>query len=390
MGGGIVFQSTEGAARGGHHTHNQTRGAARGGHHTPNQTLRGGHKGGRRGGARPRDSTPAVGHRWPIYGNARPTSAPSRPTDSTRIELIVDRSGSMQNLLGATVSGLNEFVDMQRSQLRDAVRATVRLHVFDDQVETRWNEGQRLVSAPCVTEHDVMPRGSTALLDAIGQTLGVLPVHEPRIVCIVTDGEENSSRHWTREGVLELIARLKRHGWTFIFMAANQDAIQTGAGLGFGAGTCATFGASATGVRAAFGSAAASSCRASFGGSQAAAFTQSERAACNPADRGSEASPASGGLCRGARAADSTLALGGAPGEGGLFGRGPATTSSLFRAPPTGGVFGGGTHAAGGGTGCGMFGAPRAGGGGCLFGARVPAAGGGLFGAVPTMGRGRY
>jgi len=44
----------------------------------------------------------------------------------------------MQNLLGATVSGLNEFVDMQRSQLRDAVRATVRLHVFDDQVETRW------------------------------------------------------------------------------------------------------------------------------------------------------------------------------------------------------------------------------------------------------------
>ena len=112
------------------------------------------------------------------------------PTGSTmgggpKIEMIVDRSGSMQPLLAATVSGLNEFMGAQRAQLPDASSATVRLHVFDQAVETVWPEGTRLLSAPRVTERDVFPRGTTALLDAIGMTLGSLPIDEPRIVCIV-------------------------------------------------------------------------------------------------------------------------------------------------------------------------------------------------------------
>ena len=102
-----------------------------------------------------------------------------------KIEMIVDRSGSMSPLLPATVSGLNEFMDTQRAHLADSASATIRLHVFDEKVETRWSEGTRLMSAPRITEADVMPRGTTALLDAIGMTLGPLPSDEPRIVCIV-------------------------------------------------------------------------------------------------------------------------------------------------------------------------------------------------------------
>ena len=166
----------------------------------------------------------------------------------------------------------------------------------------------------------------------------------------VTDGFENSSREWTRQSIAELIERCKQHGWTFIFLAANQDAIQTGASLGFAAGSCATFAATPAGAGGLFGSAAASVCRAVTFGSDAAAFTAQERAAC----LGEGFAPHSG--------ASHGI-------QGGLFG---------------GGVFGGtSTPAVGGG---GLFGgAPLPGGGGLFGGAPAPAGGGGgLFGGAPT------
>merc|ERR1712110_961252 len=101
-----------------------------------------------------------------------------------------------------------------------------------------------------------------------------------RVVCIVTDGLENSSRRYTRAQVNDLITVRKNAGWTFIFLAANQDAIAVGVTLGINAGTCATFSATPEGITAGFGSASAASCRGSAFGSAAATFSSAERAAC--------------------------------------------------------------------------------------------------------------
>jgi hypothetical protein len=51
------------------------------------------------------------------------------------------------------------------------------------------------------------------------------------VVCIVTDGMENSSLEYTPEQVNDLITARKTAGWTFIFLAANQDAIAVGSTL---------------------------------------------------------------------------------------------------------------------------------------------------------------
>lgn len=216
----------------------------------------------------------------PLVGSWRRNGNTADKALATKIEIIVDRSGSMRPLHSATVQGLNQFLTEQRSLPR-ACTMTMRLVVFDHIVETCWAEGTPLTDTSyTVTPEMVQPRGQTALLDAIGGSLSGTPLTPPRIVCIVTDGCENSSQRYTRLQVNDLITARKNAGWTFIFLAANQDAISVGATLGIGAGTCATFSATSEGIAAGFGSASASCCRGSTFGSGAAAFSSAERAAC--------------------------------------------------------------------------------------------------------------
>ena len=49
----------------------------------------------------------------------------------------------------------------------------------------------------------------------------------------MTDGEENSSREWTLQGIRELVRSKESLGnWTFVFLGANLDAFAQGANLG--------------------------------------------------------------------------------------------------------------------------------------------------------------
>jgi hypothetical protein len=75
-----------------------------------------------------------------------------------------------------------------------------------------------------------VPDGSTAMLDAVGQTIDRLEregsrIHEASVlVCIISDGQENSSTDYTYESVAELIQRLTAtERWTFTYLGSNQD-----------------------------------------------------------------------------------------------------------------------------------------------------------------------
>lgn len=201
-------------------------------------------------------------------------------TLAMKLEIIVDRSGSMSPLHNATVQGLNRFLGEQRS-LPHASAMTLRLVVFDHAIDTCWPEGTSLTdSSLAISPGMVQPRGQTALFDAVGSTLSSTPLAPPRVVCIVTDGQDNASRLFSASQVNALITERKNAGWTFVFLAANQDAISVGAKLGVGASTCATFSATSAGISGGFGSASASCARGAMFGSGAAAFSSAERSAC--------------------------------------------------------------------------------------------------------------
>jgi len=172
--------------------------------------------------------------------------------DYCHFSIILDRSGSMSSIQAATIKGFDAFMEEQKAQKGTA---TASLTKFDDKIELDYafkdiNEVPKL---------DLQPRGSTALLDAIGVTLKnlnekikAMPEDEKPeqvVVVIITDGEENCSKEYTYEKIAKKIAkRTDNDKWKFVYLGANQDAIATGAKLNISAANSMTFAANATGT----------------------------------------------------------------------------------------------------------------------------------------------
>lgn len=156
--------------------------------------------------------------------------------DLTLIAVLVDRSGSMAQWREDMEGGLNAFVESQASEPGDA---EITLAQFDTKYELVWPLGP-INDAP---KYTLLPRGCTALLDAMGRFItqvgeGLAKRDEADrpgkvIVCIVTDGLENSSVDWTRESVKALVEQQRdQWQWEFVFLGADIDAVQEGASVG--------------------------------------------------------------------------------------------------------------------------------------------------------------
>ena len=155
-----------------------------------------------------------------------------------------------------TIGGFNEFLTKQKAIPGDAKMTLVQ---FDNEYEKVY-EAVPLKEAKPLDGKTFVPRGSTALLDAIGTTINAQGQRfdsakdKPGkvVVAIFTDGEENSSHEFTRDQVFSLIdSQRTKWGWDFYFLGANQDAIKSAAKIGIRANQAITYDASAGGVAAA-------------------------------------------------------------------------------------------------------------------------------------------
>lgn len=187
----------------------------------------------------------------------KPKPDPAPTTAHVEIAYILDRSGSMQPMQEPAVAAFNDFLKVQ---LGVPGEARLTLVQFDDRYEVPV-AALRLQDVPQLTAATYTPRGSTALLDAIGRTikdldtrLQKLPVaHQPAkvILAIFTDGEENASREYTAKHISDLIHLYRdSKGWEFLFLAANQDAIATAAQMSMGQGSSGNVCYSPSGIKA--------------------------------------------------------------------------------------------------------------------------------------------
>lgn len=170
----------------------------------------------------------------------------------SEVIMIVDRSGSMANIKHDVEGGLKSFIKKQSKEPGDC---RVSLYQFDDKYETVFEN--RDISD--VESIKIEPRGWTALLDAIGRTITTVgqrlaetteskrPEHV--IVVVLSDGQENHSREYTRAKIKEMVThQTDKYAWTFTFLGCNQDALLTGGDLGYLRSNSLSFMASAAGV----------------------------------------------------------------------------------------------------------------------------------------------
>ena len=178
----------------------------------------------------------------------------------TEIVCILDKSGSMASVKNDAIGGFNTFIKDQKNV---AGEATLSLIMFDTEYNIRY-EGKNIKDAPELDDKTFIPGGCTALLDAIGKTINAVGIRLSNIseqdrpskviFVILTDGEENSSREFTKAKINEMITHQKdAYNWAFIYLAANQDAIQEARNIGISAGQTMNYDSTPQGTRHVYG-----------------------------------------------------------------------------------------------------------------------------------------
>ncbi len=194
----------------------------------------------------------------------------------TSINVILDRSGSMYGCVGDTLGGFNHFIEKQK---KDNPSGTVTLNLFAHDYDTVY-ENTPVDQVQTLTNDTYFPRGQTALLDAIGNTIKKIETQEKPMVVIITDGYENASAKFTHAHVKDLISMKESLGWNFVFLGANQDAIKVGGVLGIPEESAMTF--DTTNIYNAFEGLSCAVGRQVSGQEETVAFTGLERTASQP------------------------------------------------------------------------------------------------------------
>ena len=182
-------------------------------------------------------------------------------TEPTKLWFLLDRSGSMRRLTHDVTGGFNTFVADQAGEPGTAYLTLVQFDTKDP--FEIIHDAARIEDVPELTADIYRPRGTTSLLDAIGdliehadrrievRSLDGRPA-EDQLVVIFSDGQENASRRFDRARVADLISRRQEDGWEFVFMGANQDSYLEAGRVGVAQESISNFDATSAGTVAAF------------------------------------------------------------------------------------------------------------------------------------------
>ena len=182
--------------------------------------------------------------------------------DYTKIIFVVDRSGSMSSIANDVIGGYNKFITDQKALKHGTCDVT--FYQFDTEYEAVY-ENTPIDFVKDLDNKTFVPRGGTALLDAVGTTIKNVGDHlaklqeserpEKVLVVIITDGEENSSRSYNWNKIKQAVEHQTNvYKWQFTYIGANQNAWQVGSNLGISADASLTYAANSLGTANAFDS----------------------------------------------------------------------------------------------------------------------------------------
>ncbi len=183
----------------------------------------------------------------------------------TYIAMVVDRSGSMGTIRNDTIEGINTFITQQQQDPENTTFTYVQFDTFYEVMQ----DNVEMSKVKLIDHTTFVPRGGTALNDAIGKTINRVdafiaaqPIQdrpEKVVLVIVTDGGENASREFKNPAeVKELVtSKQDNEDWQIIYLGANQNAIFQAARYGIRGTSSMNYSPGTKGVKAAYTAAAA-------------------------------------------------------------------------------------------------------------------------------------
>lgn len=172
---------------------------------------------------------------------------------------IIDKSGSMSDMLDAAINGFNAFLEDQKSVEGKALVTTVKFSTSYDILY----ENQDIQNCEYFNKNNYKPNGSTALYDCVCgvisneiDKLGGMSIEErpEKTLCVIlTDGFENASKKFSQEDVKRMITEMKEDfKWEFIFLGADENASTTAQSIGISKGNAYAFTNNSNGLEDAY------------------------------------------------------------------------------------------------------------------------------------------
>jgi uncharacterized protein YegL len=144
---------------------------------------------------------------------------------------VIDRSGSMAGKEADTIGGINATIDeLKRNKHNEIIKFSVKFFDHDENLKINSLDIENIRPLKI---YELRPRGQTALLDAMGNTITHFinkKMCEPSsfescIIYVATDGLENCSKKYTKDKIKNLIEEAKKFSIEILYLGANQDAI---------------------------------------------------------------------------------------------------------------------------------------------------------------------
>ena len=103
---------------------------------------------------------------------------------------------------------------------------------FNDNVN-RIIQNVKLNNVSTLSPEDYVPDRSTALYDAIGDTIDWFRYEKDVLMVIVTDGQENASQTYRRNEVMQMLdEKQKNRNWSYVYLCNDLQTASQGESLG--------------------------------------------------------------------------------------------------------------------------------------------------------------
>jgi hypothetical protein len=145
--------------------------------------------------------------------------------------IVLDESGSMKSIKGVTIQGFNELVQTIKSiepefPEQEHLITFITFNSHEKKV-IHFNEPVSTIKELNASSYN--PNSGTPLIDAFAFAINkvkVLYTDEEDYnvsVTVLTDGEENASREFTKEDISRLMEELDKDRWTFNYIGTDHD-----------------------------------------------------------------------------------------------------------------------------------------------------------------------